>query len=128
MVSKGNVASYVAMLLCLNLLCSTMVSSTYIPVVPEPVPSGPSERGTCPMDALKLGVCAKVLNLVNVKLGSPPTLPCCELIKGLADLEAAVCLCTALKANVLGINLDVPLSLSIILNNCGRKNTGFQCP
>lgn len=125
MASKGTVASvYAALFLCLNLLSFTLVSSTYIPSIPVSVPY---QKGTCPIDALKLGVCAKVLNLVNAKLGSPPTLPCCNLIKGLADLEVAACLCTALKANVLGINLDVPLSLNIILNNCGRKNTGFQC-
>lgn len=128
MASKGTVAStYVALFLCLNMLSYTMVSSTYnIPVIPDP--SVPYQKGTCPIDALKLGVCANVLNLVNVKLGSPPTLPCCNLIKGLADLEVAACLCTALKANVLGINLNVPISLSVILNNCGRNNAGFQCP
>ncbi|KAK7246001.1 hypothetical protein RIF29_40858 [Crotalaria pallida] len=127
--NKGNVAYGGALLfLCLNLISFTMVSSTYIPSFPVPSSSSPyHEKGTCPIDALKLGVCAKVLNLVNVKLGSPPTLPCCSLIEGLADLEVAACLCTALKANVLGINLDVPLSLSVILNNCGRKNSGFQC-
>ncbi|RWR89824.1 proline-rich protein DC2.15-like protein isoform X2 [Cinnamomum micranthum f. kanehirae] len=84
--------------------------------------------GMCPKDALKLGVCANVLGLVNVTVGSPPTLPCCSLIQGLADLEAAVCLCTALKANVLGINLNVPVSLSLLLNICGkRRPTEFQC-
>ncbi|KAL1559727.1 Lipid transfer protein EARLI 1 [Salvia divinorum] len=47
---------------------------------------------------------------------------------GLADLEAAVCLCTALKANVLGINLNVPVSLSLLVNYCGKKvPSGFQC-
>ncbi|KAL3818208.1 hypothetical protein ACJIZ3_004113 [Penstemon smallii] len=46
----------------------------------------------------------------------------------LADLEAAVCLCTAIKAKVLGINLNVPLSLSLLLNVCSKKvPPGFQC-
>ncbi|WVY92984.1 hypothetical protein V8G54_032072 [Vigna mungo] len=130
MASKGTVAStyVVALFLCLNMLSYTMVSSTYIPVIPDP--SVPYQKGACPIDALKLGVCANVLNLVNVKLGSPPTLPCCSLIKDLVDLEVAACLCTAIKANVLGINLNLPVSLSLLLNNCGRKssNIGFQCP
>ncbi|XP_014517895.1 14 kDa proline-rich protein DC2.15 [Vigna radiata var. radiata] len=130
MASKGTVAStyVVAIFLCLNMLSYTMVSSTYIPVIPDP--SVPYQKGACPIDALKLGVCANVLNLVNVKLGSPPTLPCCSLIKDLVDLEVAACLCTAIKANVLGINLNLPVSLSLLLNNCGRKssNIGFQCP
>ncbi|XP_042751515.1 14 kDa proline-rich protein DC2.15 [Lactuca sativa] len=84
---------------------------------------------TCPRDALKLGVCANLLGgLVSVEVGSPPVKPCCSLIQGLIDLEAALCLCTAIKANVLGINLDVPLSLSLLLNACGNQvPSGFQC-
>ncbi|CAI9264358.1 unnamed protein product [Lactuca saligna] len=84
---------------------------------------------TCPRDALKLGVCANLLGgLVKVELGSPPVKPCCSLIQGLADLEAAVCLCTAIKANVLGINLNVPLSLSLLVNVCGGEvPNGFVC-
>ncbi|KAF2604237.1 hypothetical protein F2Q70_00028860 [Brassica cretica] len=55
-------------------------------------------------------------------------LPCCALLKGIANLEAAVCLCTALKANVLGINLNVPVDLSLLLNYCGKKLPyGLQC-
>ncbi|KAK4270846.1 hypothetical protein QN277_019615 [Acacia crassicarpa] len=106
-----------AFLLCVNLLFFTMVSSTYVP----------STGANCPRDTLKLGVCAKVLNLVKLEVGSPPTLPCCSLIQGLADLEAAACLCTIIKGNVLGIRLNVPVDLSLILNNCGRNNKGFQC-
>ncbi|PPD79681.1 hypothetical protein GOBAR_DD23399 [Gossypium barbadense] len=83
----------------------------------------------CPRDALKLGVCADLLGgLLNVTIGTPPVQPCCSLIQGLADLEAAVCLCTAIKANILGINLNVPLSLSLLLNVCSKKvPSGFQC-
>lgn len=122
----------VAFFLCLNFFFITMVNSNYvIPEIPVPIPNpivDPSPKATCPINALKLGVCANVLNLVNAKVGSPPTLPCCSLIKGLANLEVAACLCTALKANVLGLHLDVPIALSVILNNCGLNNSGFQCP
>ncbi|XP_028800380.1 14 kDa proline-rich protein DC2.15-like [Neltuma alba] len=125
----------IPLLLALNLLFFAMASSA-TPCPPssssKPKPSSPSSpsssNGRCPIDALKLGVCANMLNLVNVKVGSPPTLPCCSLLKGLVDLEVAACLCTALKANVLGINLNIPISLSVILNNCGMNNSGFQCP
>ncbi|KAK7814942.1 lipid transfer protein earli 1 [Quercus suber] len=84
---------------------------------------------TCPKDTLKLGVCANLLNdLVHLLVGTPPKSPCCNPIHGLVDLEAAVCLCTAIKANVLGINLNVPLSLSLLLNYCGNNvPKGFQC-
>ncbi|XP_037482343.1 pEARLI1-like lipid transfer protein 1 [Triticum dicoccoides] len=83
----------------------------------------------CPLDALKLGVCANVLGLLNLTLGSPPVQPCCSLIQGLADLEAALCLCTTLNLNLLGINLTLPIALSLVLNNCGKNvPSGFQCP
>ncbi|XP_023754886.3 lipid transfer protein EARLI 1-like [Lactuca sativa] len=96
---------------------------------PNTVPNTNPNTETCPRDALKLGVCANLLGgLVKVELGSPPVKPCCSLIQGLADLEAAVCLCTAIKANVLGINLNVPVSLSLLVNVCGGEvPNGFVC-
>ncbi|KDP25657.1 hypothetical protein JCGZ_20813 [Jatropha curcas] len=106
MASRG-VAS-IALLLSLNLLFFNMVSAT-----------------TCPIDALKLKVCANVLGIIQI----PPNQPCCSLLGNLVALEAAACLCTAIKANVLGLNLNVPLDLSLYLNNCGNKvPKGFQCP
>ncbi|CAI0432417.1 unnamed protein product [Linum tenue] len=127
-----------ALFLALNLLFFSMASACgggcpnpkptpTTPPTPRPTPRG---SGKCPIDALKLGVCADVLaNLLNLKLGSPPVQPCCSLINGLVDVEAAVCLCTAIKANILGINLNVPVSLSLLLNACNQKlPSGFQCP
>ncbi|ESW08997.1 hypothetical protein PHAVU_009G092000 [Phaseolus vulgaris] len=94
---------------------------------PPPTPS-PSPKGSCPKDILKLGVCANVLGLVHVIVGTPPSSDCCALIKDLADLEAALCLCTAIKANVLGINLNVPVALSAILSACQKTvPSGFKC-
>ncbi|XVE68379.1 hypothetical protein DITRI_Ditri09bG0063700 [Diplodiscus trichospermus] len=75
-------------------------------------------QGRC--NPLNLGVCVNLLGLVNVELGNVPTKPCCSLIQGLVDLEVALCLCTAIRANVLGINLNLPIDLSLLLNNCGR--------
>ncbi|XP_057524499.1 glycine-rich cell wall structural protein-like [Amaranthus tricolor] len=93
---------------------------------------GGSTRGTtCPVDTLKLGVCANLLgNLLNLQIGTPPVQPCCTLIQGLVDLEAAVCLCTMIRANVLNlVNLDLPVNLSLLLNVCGRQvPMGFLCP
>ncbi|PWZ20622.1 proline-rich protein DC2.15 [Zea mays] len=92
-----------------------------------PTPT-PSSFGRCPRDALKLGVCANVLGLIKAKVGAPPAEPCCPLLEGLVDLEAAACLCTAIKGNILGINLNLPVDLSLILNYCGRTvPTGFKC-
>ncbi|XP_057514074.1 14 kDa proline-rich protein DC2.15-like [Actinidia eriantha] len=140
------------LLLSLNLLFFTLVTSNHVPCPPPPKPPAscgsctptpkapahhhnppspktPATKATCPKDTLKLGVCADLLkSLVNVVVGTPPKTPCCSLIEGLADLEAAVCLCTAIKANVLGINLNVPVSLSLLLNYCGKSvPSDFQC-
>ncbi|XP_011076346.1 14 kDa proline-rich protein DC2.15-like [Sesamum indicum] len=95
----------------------------------SPGSGGSGGSATCPRDALKLGVCANLLGrAAGVVVGNPPTTPCCSLLAGLVDLEAAVCLCTAIKANVLGINLNIPVSLSLLLNACGRTPpTGFTC-
>ncbi|EYU18564.1 hypothetical protein MIMGU_mgv1a016162mg [Erythranthe guttata] len=126
-------ATSTILLVMFNLVFFTMVSSTYVPCPPPPSHEHKHHhyhpKATCPKDTLKLGVCANLLNdLVHLVVGSPPKTPCCSLIGGLADLEAAVCLCTAVKANVLGINLNVPVSLSLLLNYCGKKvPSGFQC-
>lgn len=121
-----------ALLLTLNLLFFTFVTSkcppTTTPKPPKSPKKEPAVKPTCPTDTLKLGVCSDLLGLVNIVGGSPPKTPCCALLNGLANLEAAVCLCTALKASVLGINLNVPVDLSLLLNYCGKKLPyGFQC-
>ncbi|CAK9311087.1 unnamed protein product [Citrullus colocynthis] len=136
MASKAKAS--LALLLCLNLLFFSLVSACdncYVPAPPKPMPcpptkpSHPSSYGKCPRDTLKIGICAKLLGgLVDLTIGKPPVTPCCTLVEGLADLEAAVCLCTAIKASVLGSKLNIPLHLSLLLNVC-KKNVpnGFQC-
>ncbi|CAI9755358.1 unnamed protein product [Fraxinus pennsylvanica] len=120
MASKSNTS--IALFLLINLLFFSLVNAW------SPKPPKPS-KGKCPRDSLKLGVCADLLNgLLNITIGTPPKTPCCSLIEGLVDLEAAVCLCTAIKANILGIHLDIPLSLSLLLNVCSKKvPKGFIC-
>ncbi|KAK3041090.1 hypothetical protein RJ639_026887 [Escallonia herrerae] len=120
-----------ALLLSLNLLFFTLVTSTSTPCPPLPTktPHHHHKHAACPKDTLKLGVCGDLLNdLVHLVVGTPTKTQCCSLIEGLVDVDAAICLCTAIKANVLGINLNVPVSLSLLLNNCGKKvPSGFQC-
>ncbi|RCV43885.1 hypothetical protein SEVIR_9G335600v4 [Setaria viridis] len=121
-----------------------------VPAPCPPIPRAPSGGGggmgsqsRCPVNALKLGACASVLGgLLSLELGqqagSAPSLsspaqqqqPCCQLLGGLADLDAAVCLCTALRANVLGlVQLSIPVQLSVVVNSCGKNvPQGFQCP
>ncbi|KAK8584447.1 hypothetical protein V6N12_068691 [Hibiscus sabdariffa] len=121
-----------ALFFTLNILFFSLVSACGSCPSPNPKPKptpSPSPAGKCPRDALKLGVCAEVLGLANATVGSPPVRPCCSLLQGLADLEAAACLCTAIKANVLGINLSIPFSLTLLLNVCSKNvPSGFQCP
>ncbi|VVB07747.1 unnamed protein product [Arabis nemorensis] len=108
---------------------SPSVPTPSVPSPSVPSPSTPGSSRNCPIDALKLGVCGNVLGgLLNIQLGQQSTQQCCSLVQGLVDLEAAVCLCTALRANVLGINLNVPISLSLLLNACNKKvPSGFEC-
>ncbi len=121
-------AAKAALVLAVSLLAVAVAASacgTDCPPAPRPRPS----TGSCPRDALKLRVCANVLGLVKAKVGAvAPYEPCCSLLDGLVDLDAAVCLCTAVKANVLGIKLDLPVDLSLILNNCGKIcPSDYQC-
>ncbi|KAL0312852.1 UNVERIFIED_CONTAM: proline-rich protein DC2.15 [Sesamum radiatum] len=82
--------------------------------ITNPDPSPPRE-GTLPP------VCAKLLGQnIGTIVGNPLNTPCCSILGGLLDLEAAVCLCTALKANVLGININIPIALSLLINTCGK--------
>ncbi|XP_048543142.1 cortical cell-delineating protein-like [Triticum urartu] len=129
--------SKLALFLALNLvlLAAAQGCGPYCPpVVPtppiRPPPVVPSTGGgRCPINTLKLGVCADVLNLVKLKIGVPANEQCCPLLGGLADLDAAVCLCTAIRANILGIQLNVPIDLVLLLNQCGKKcPSDFTCP
>ncbi|KAK8671403.1 hypothetical protein V6N13_037999 [Hibiscus sabdariffa] len=101
-----------------RVLLAQQITETPPSFVPE-LPNGRGQSGTC--DPLNLGVCLNLLSLVDVELGNVPTKPCCSLIEGLVDLEAAACLCTAVRANVLGININLPITLNLFLNNCGRR-------
>ncbi|KFK31986.1 hypothetical protein AALP_AA6G185300 [Arabis alpina] len=83
----------------------------------------------CPRDALKLSTCANVLDVINLNLGAPAMRPCCSMLLGLSDLDVAVCLCTALKLSILGININTPIHLNLALNACGGTlPDGFRCP
>ncbi|KAG8043024.1 hypothetical protein GUJ93_ZPchr0064g2745 [Zizania palustris] len=120
------------LLLAINLLffttanargkCTTPTPPALLPPPPPPPPppsTTPSFK-KCPVNTLKLSACANVLSAISAEVGKVPAEPCCSLINGLADLEAAVCLCTAIKANVLGIFIDIPVKLSLLVNYCGN--------
>ncbi|XP_071736085.1 putative lipid-binding protein At4g00165 [Rutidosis leptorrhynchoides] len=92
-----------ALFILVNVLLFICVSSNKVSCPPKTTPSVPKKPAKCPKDTLKFGICGDWLGLVHEAIGAQPDSKCCTLVKGLADLEAALCLCTAIKANVLGV-------------------------
>ncbi|OAY63288.1 pEARLI1-like lipid transfer protein 2 [Ananas comosus] len=141
MASKSQASA--ALFLALNLLLFALAAAcgcgpTPKPPSPTPIPPTPYTPTPptpytppivkCPIDTLKLGACANLLNgLINFELGKPPKKPCCSLLGGLADAEVALCLCTVLS-NVLGINLNIPSTSPARQLLCKNVPPGFQCP
>ncbi|KAM1822272.1 hypothetical protein ACFX15_023752 [Malus domestica] len=97
------------------------------PTVKPPPPSPPKD--TCPIDTLKLGACVDVLGgLIHIGIGSSAKDTCCPVLQGLVDLDAAICLCTTIKAKLLNVNLIIPIALQVLIA-CGKTPpSGFQCP
>ncbi|MBA0719213.1 hypothetical protein Golax_006913 [Gossypium laxum] len=95
------------------------------PIVKPPIDLPPD---TCPIDTLKLGACVDLLGgLVHIGLGDPVLNQCCPVLSGLAELEAAVCLCTTLKLKVLNLKIYVPLALQLLVT-CGKTPPpGYTC-
>ncbi|EOY24381.1 Uncharacterized protein TCM_015997 [Theobroma cacao] len=105
----------IAFLLSLNLLLLSMANANI-------------NQPKCEKNGLTLNVCANVLeNFLSVRVGNPRS-PCCSLIKGLVDLEADVCLCTLLDANILGlIDLRAAVQLNLLLDFCGMDRRAYHC-
>ncbi|KAM0935615.1 putative bifunctional inhibitor/plant lipid transfer protein/seed storage helical [Dioscorea sansibarensis] len=90
-------------------------------------PSTPSDQ-KCSIDVLKIGLCIDVLGLVHVGLGNPVENVCCPVLQGLLELEAAACLCTAIRLKVLNLNIYIPLVLQVLIT-CGKDPpAGYLCP
>ncbi|KAF8688709.1 hypothetical protein HU200_042186 [Digitaria exilis] len=92
----------------------TVLSFVAFVVHSSAVPTPPSGSGSCPIDALKLNVCANVLNLLklNLPVGNDQ---CCPLLQA--------------RPNILGINVNADIDVSILLNHCGKTcPADFTCP
>ncbi|MBA0740425.1 hypothetical protein Gogos_013627, partial [Gossypium gossypioides] len=85
-------------------------------------PAPPTSQPTCPL-------CVDVLGgLGHIGLGNPVENACCPVLGGLLELEAAVCLCTAIRLELLNINIFIPLALQALIT-CGKNPPpGFICP
>ena len=125
----SNRSNCLVLFLSLNLVLFAFVSGCNTCPQTKPIPNPSPMKTSCPRDTLKLGVCANVLKgAIGAVVGAQPDHPCCSILEGLVDLESAVCLCTAIKANILGINLNIPISLSLLINACGKNApSDFQC-
>ncbi|CAD5192821.1 36.4 kDa proline-rich protein-like [Musa acuminata AAA Group] len=99
------------------------------PVPPSPKTPSPPSSGTCPIDTLKLDACVDLLGgLVHAVIGQDTQDKCCPVIQGLADLDAALCLCTTIKAKALDINVLLPIALELLVD-CGKHvPSDYQCP
>ncbi|XP_074266299.1 cortical cell-delineating protein-like [Silene latifolia] len=116
--------------LCLNLMLFTLVCSNYVPTPTPTTPLPPScptpADGKCPNDALKIAACTEVLMAMEERKSE-----CCSLLDGLVGVDASLCLCTRLKAALLGFPvLNLSISSALLPNLCGKGdlNTRFQCP
>lgn len=98
------------------------------PIVTKPPSRKPCPSATCPIDTLKLGACVDLLGgLVHIGLGDLVVNTCCPVLAGLVEVEAAVCLCTTLKLNVVNLNIYVPLALQLLIT-CGKTPPpGYTC-
>ncbi|KAF7105742.1 hypothetical protein CFC21_106529 [Triticum aestivum] len=107
---------------------------THTPVTPTPTPAPApglaTPTGKCPVDTLKLLACVDVLNgLLHAVIGNSTSDTCCPLLSGVADLDAALCLCTTIKVKALNVSLVLPIAIEVLVNQCGKRvPDGFHCP
>uniref|UniRef100_A0A453QCK3 Bifunctional inhibitor/plant lipid transfer protein/seed storage helical domain-containing protein n=1 Tax=Aegilops tauschii subsp. strangulata TaxID=200361 RepID=A0A453QCK3_AEGTS len=97
---------------------------------PAPAPGLATPTGKCPVDTLKLLACVDVLNgLLHAVIGNSTSDTCCPLLSGVADLDAALCLCTTIKVKALNVSLVLPIAIEVLVNQCGKRvPDGFHCP
>jgi hypothetical protein len=107
---------------------ATPPSQTPPPTPPSETPP-PQTQPTCPIDILKLGACVDVLGgIIHIGIGGSAKQTCCPLLQGIADLDAAICLCSTIKLKLLNINIVLPIALQLLVD-CGKTPPeGFKCP
>ncbi|XP_020259158.1 14 kDa proline-rich protein DC2.15-like [Asparagus officinalis] len=117
--------------LLLSLLLLSSLHTSSFAFKPKFIPPKlPPPDPFCPRDVLKLGTCADLLgNVASVVAGEPLGAKCCALLQGLADAEAALCLCTAVKESVLGVlTAEWSVAVSSVASSCKKEiPDGFKC-
>ncbi|XP_010448886.1 PREDICTED: putative lipid-binding protein AIR1B [Camelina sativa] len=113
MASKNMMKNTIALVLTINLVFFGFT------VAQAPPPQAP----TCPRD---IQACVNVLSL-SVFINPRSVSQCCTLVAGLDASVASVCLCNAVRVNVLNL-VDLNVRLGQLLNTCGvNPPTGFRC-
>ena len=82
----------------------------------------------CPLQLVQVAACAP-LSIIN--LGPLTTFLqnlCCGLFGVLTGNQTASCLCVSLKVAVLGLNINLPGAINIVLSACGKNVTIGGCP
>lgn len=125
---KLALSTILSILIALSLLTSklSLAGPLLPPGTPSPSPVLPSRR--CPINTVRLNLCANILS-ERVNVAIPLRQACCPVLQGLVDLDAAVCLCTVLRGRIFNRNIAAPLTVGVLVNDCGREPLrNFQCP
>ncbi|GLJ25707.1 hypothetical protein SUGI_0492320 [Cryptomeria japonica] len=118
-------------MICLGMSMGSLVEARHYQSSPSSSSSSSSggSSSSCPLNAVKLGACVDVLGgLVNATIGDPAVNKCCPVLQGVLEIEAALCLCTTIRAKVLSLNIILPIALELFVQ-CGlNPPPGFKCP
>ncbi|CAL5035355.1 unnamed protein product, partial [Urochloa decumbens] len=114
--------AFLALLITMTLLLSVTVHgcepSCSNPTPPPPPPAVPTPSGaTCPINTADLSVCVDLLGyLLNIRLNSVSSQPCCTLLQGLANavmqMHRSVC------AGSSRFSTCVTVDVNLLLNKC----------
>ncbi|KAJ6795004.1 putative 36.4 kDa proline-rich protein [Iris pallida] len=103
------------------------VTVTPAPSTKPGCPPPPGRAKACPTDTVKLGACLDVLRGVGAARVGDAAAKCCPLIRGLASVDAALCLCTTIKLKLLSVKVFQPISAQLFMT-CGKAlPPGYTC-
>ncbi|KAJ3677240.1 hypothetical protein LUZ60_002964 [Juncus effusus] len=132
-------ASIAITIISLILLISTLsINATYNPpkpsrYIPRRIPlKMPPPNPFCPSNTPKLDSCLDMLGgVLGIITGQPISQyqsKCCAILNGLANAEAAGCLCAAAKESVLEITADWSVGVGLVASSCKKEvPDGFKC-
>ncbi|XP_074271001.1 putative lipid-binding protein At4g00165 [Silene latifolia] len=123
--SKTTALTVLLYIMCFT--CTSSCNTTYSPPSRNVTISPPlsnvthappsTKKANCETDIQSFGVCVM------------PSPQCCTLVNSMTEVQAAQCLCNALKASVFGlVKVKVNVPLIYLLSGCGQSlPQGFKC-